>query len=71
MNRGLAHGPYQGDRLRQTVWNSLEALLGAFRSPAPFGRLLPSLCVSVCECLVFEIVLIRSCRSGGIGRLVT
>jgi hypothetical protein len=42
MNRGLAHGPYQGDRLRQTVWNSLEALLGAFRSPAP---------VSLCVCV--------------------
>lgn len=53
MNRGLAHGSYQGDRLRQTVWNRLLA---------PFGRLLPSLCVSVCECLVFEIVLIVQIR---------
>jgi hypothetical protein len=43
MNRGAgSHGSYQGDRLRQTVWNRLEALLGAFRSPAP---------VSLCICV--------------------
>ena len=66
MNRGLAHtGRTRGTgcaRLSGTVWKLYLA---------PFGRLLPSLCVSVCECLVFEIVLIRSCRSGGIGWLVT
>ena len=56
MNRGLRLTGLsrKTDCARQsgTVWKLL----------APFGRLLPSLCVSVCECLVFEIVLIVQIR---------